>query len=84
MVGMDGTAVAQVLMKEQPKLPVVVWSGCLDEIPGSLKWCGDALFEKTDGPEVLISTIEKLVSTALSRKKTVVRRTFTVGEPLIA
>jgi two-component system, OmpR family, alkaline phosphatase synthesis response regulator PhoP len=83
-VSMDGNAVAQILMKEQPKLPVVVWSGCVDEIPESLKWYADALLEKTDGPEVLISTIEKLVNTGISRKKTVVRRTFTVGEPLVA
>src|SRR5947209_1546364 len=46
MAGMDGNAVAQVLMKEQPKLPVVVWTGCLDDIPESLKWYADALLEK--------------------------------------
>jgi two-component system alkaline phosphatase synthesis response regulator PhoP len=84
MAGMDGNAVAQVLMKEQPKLPVVIWSGCIDDIPESLKWYADALLEKTDGPETLISTIEKLVNTGSSRKKAVAQRTFTVGEPLVA
>ena len=31
MEGMDGNAVAQALMREHPKLPVVVFSGCLDD-----------------------------------------------------
>jgi DNA-binding response OmpR family regulator len=84
MAGMDGSAVAQMLMKEQPTLPVVVWSGCLDDIPESLKWYADALLEKTDGPEALVSTIENLITTGFSRRKAVAQRTFTVGEPLVA
>jgi DNA-binding NtrC family response regulator len=73
MEGVDGNAVAQVLMKEHPKLPVVVFSGCLDDIPESLKWYADALLEKTDGPEALVSTIERLIERGVSRKKTVAR-----------
>lgn len=84
ITGMDGSAVAQALMKEHPRLPVVVCSGCLDDIPESLKWYADALLEKTDGPEALISTIEQLTNTAISRKKAIAQRTFTIGEPLIA
>jgi CheY-like chemotaxis protein len=84
MAGMDGSAVAQVLTKEQPKVPVVVCSGCLDDIPESLKWYADALLEKTDGPDALISTIEKLTDTGVSRKKAVAPRIFTIGEPLVA
>lgn len=84
MAGMDGDAVAQALMKEHPELPVVVCSGCVDDIPESLKWYADALLEKTDGPEALISTIEKLTNTAISRKKAIARRTFTISEPLVA
>ena len=84
MAGMDGSAVAQALMKEHPRLPVVVCSGCLDDIPESLKWYADAVLEKTDGPEALISTIEKLTNTTISGKKAIVRRTFTTGEPLVA
>jgi two-component system alkaline phosphatase synthesis response regulator PhoP len=83
MAGMDRDAVAQILMKEQPKLPVVVCTGCLDDIPESLKWYADALLEKTDGPEALLSTIESLVNQG-SRKKVVARRTFTVGEAIVA
>jgi len=84
MAGMDGNAVAQVFMEDQPKLPVVIWSAYLDDIPESLKWYADALLEKTDGPEVLISIIAKLVNTGVSRKKAVARRTFTAGAPLVA
>lgn len=32
MPGVDGNQVAQVLMKEQPTVPVVVWSGCPDDV----------------------------------------------------
>ena len=51
MADMDGNAVAQVLMKEHPKLPVVIWSGCLDDIPESLKWYADALLDKQTAPK---------------------------------
>jgi CheY-like chemotaxis protein len=84
MAGMDGSAVAQVLTKEQPKVPVVVCSGCIDDIPESLKWYADALLEKTEGPDALISTIEKLTDTGISRRKAVARRSFKIGEPLVA
>jgi DNA-binding response OmpR family regulator len=80
MTGMDGSAVAQALMKEHPKLPVVIWSGCLNDIPESLKWYADALLEKTDGPEALISAIEKLLSTNSPRKKPVARKTFGIEQ----
>jgi CheY-like chemotaxis protein len=71
MAGMDGSAMAQTLLKEHPRLPVVVCSGCLDDLPESLKWFADALLEKTDGPEALISTIEKVTNTAISTWKKV-------------
>jgi two-component system, OmpR family, alkaline phosphatase synthesis response regulator PhoP len=83
MARMDGNAVAQVLTKEQPELSVVVCD-CLDDIPESLKWYADALLEKKDGPEALISAIEKLIDRGISRKRAVARRTFTVGQPLVA
>ena len=74
MAGMDGNAVAQVLMREYPKLPVVICSGCLDDIPESLKWYADALLEKSDGPEALISTIAKLTKTPIATYGKRVRR----------
>ena len=69
MPGMDGTQVAEVLMKEQPKLPVVIWSGCVDEIPESLKWFADAWLHKGDGPASLLSAVEKLVNAYSTSKK---------------
>jgi DNA-binding response OmpR family regulator len=61
MPGLDGNQVAQVLMQEHPKLPVVICSGFSDEIPESLKWFADAVLEKGDGPDILVSTIDKLI-----------------------
>jgi DNA-binding NtrC family response regulator len=66
IAGMDGSAMAQALMKEYPTIPVVVCSGCLDDIPEPLKWFADALLEKADDPEALISTIEKLTNASTS------------------
>jgi CheY-like chemotaxis protein len=69
MPGMDGNQVAQVLVKEHPTLPVVIWSGCLDEIPESLKWLADAVLPKGDGPETLLPVLEKIVSGTHTGKK---------------
>jgi len=60
MPGMDGNQVAEVLMKEQPNVPVVVYSGYPLEVPESLKWFGSAYLEKGDGPRALLSAIENL------------------------
>ena len=69
MPGMDGNQVAQVLMKEHPALRLVVWSGCLDEIPESLKWFADVVLSKGDGPETLLPVLEKIVSGTHRGKK---------------
>src|SRR5260370_34345617 len=62
MPGMDGAQVAEVLMKEQPTLPVVVWSGRADEIPESVRWLADAVLYKVDGPYTCISAHARLVN----------------------
>ena len=62
MPGMDGNQVTQVLMKEQPTLPVVICSGSPEEIPESLKWFADASLHKGDGPDTLLAAIEKVVT----------------------
>ena len=80
----DGDSVAQVLMKEQPELPVVSWSGRLDAIPESLKGYADALLEKTEGPEALVATVERLINAGIVRTKAVGPRSFTLGKPLAA
>ena len=84
MVGMDGSVLAQVLMKEQPNVPVVIWSGCLDDIPECLKWYADAVLDKTDGPDALMSAIESLVDGGIRTETAVARRTFTRDEWLVA
>jgi len=84
MPGMDGAQVAEVLMKEQPTLPVVIWSGCADEIPESLKWSADALLHKGDGPASLLSAVEKLVNACSTSKKRPAPRTIHAREQLSA
>jgi CheY-like chemotaxis protein len=84
MPGMDGAEVAAVLMKEQPNLPVVIWSGCVDEIPESLKWFTDALLHKGDGPASLLSAVEKLVNACGTSKKRPAPRTINAREQLSA
>lgn len=69
MPGMDGNQVAHVLMEEQPTLPVVIWSGCPDDIPESLKWFADALLYEGDGLDRLLSVLEKIVFTAALKAK---------------
>ncbi len=64
MPGMDGNEVAQVLRQEQSTIPVVIWSGCPDNIPESLWWFADAVLYKGDGPETLLSTIDKILKDA--------------------
>src|SRR5260370_40057831 len=58
MPGMNGNQVAEVLMKERPRVPVLIWSGCPDQIPESLKWFADAVLYKGDGPVTLLSTLD--------------------------
>ena len=84
MPGMDGAQVAEVLMKEQPKLPVVIWSGCADIIPESLKWFADALLYKGDGPATLLSAVEKLVNGCSTSKKVRTPTTINAREQLSA
>jgi CheY-like chemotaxis protein len=78
MPGMDGNQVAQVLMKEQPTVPVVICSGCPDDVPESLKWFANALLSKGDGPAALLAIMEKLVGTGTSEKKPMERATHSI------
>ena len=67
--GMDGSQVAELLMKEKPKLPVVIFSGCPDEIPQWLKCRADKFLSKGEGPSGLLSLVEKLVAVNAKAKK---------------
>jgi DNA-binding NtrC family response regulator len=61
MPGMNGDQVAEVMIQEQPTLPVVIWSGYPADIPESLRWFAYAVLHKGDGPEVLLAVVESLV-----------------------
>jgi DNA-binding response OmpR family regulator len=59
--GKDADQVADVLAKEQPKLPVAIRSDFPDDIPESLKWFADCLLQARAGPEALLAAIENLI-----------------------
>jgi DNA-binding NtrC family response regulator len=84
MPGMDGNQVAQVMMREQPTLPVVIWSGYPDAIPESLRRVAYAVLQKGDGIEVLLSLIESLVEVGGASKKIPARRSVCFSERLMA
>lgn len=69
MPGLDGGRVAEIIAKEQPTVPVVVCSGHTDAIPEPLRWFADALVEKADGPDALLSTLAKLVDRKVVRRQ---------------
>ena len=62
MRGMDGGQVAEVLLKHQPDLPIVVCTGFFDAMPEGLRWFAAALVEKRDGFDVLLSAIQKVIA----------------------
>jgi DNA-binding NtrC family response regulator len=79
MPGMNGNQVAQVLMQEQPTLPVVIWSGYPEAIPESLRWFAFAVLHKSDGIEPLLSVVESLVEAGASNKRTPARRAIGIS-----
>jgi len=62
MPGMDGDRVMELLLKEQPDLPVVIRSGFPYEVPEWLKWFATAFLHKGDGPKVLLSAVQELIT----------------------
>jgi len=84
MPGIDGDQVAEAIMKSQPRVPVVICSGFIEEIPESLKWFADALVAKDSGPDALLSAIARVVRSSAAQEKTPVRRNTCVEERLSA
>jgi CheY-like chemotaxis protein len=84
MPGMDGNQVAQVMMQEQPTLPVVIWSGYPDGIPDSLRWFANAVLYKGDGLEALLSVVESLVQGGRHEQESIRRRGVSGSERLRA
>ncbi len=62
MPGMDGGQVAEVLLAQQPDLPIVLCTGFLDAVPEWLKWFAAGCFHKGDGPTALLSAIQEVIS----------------------
>jgi DNA-binding NtrC family response regulator len=61
MPGMDGGEVAEILLQDQPALPIVIRSGFLDSVPEWLRWCAIANLEKGESPDVLLTAIEGVI-----------------------
>jgi CheY-like chemotaxis protein len=62
MPGIDGSQVAEVLTKEQPNLPLVIYSGHGYEVPDWLKWFAGSFLHKGDGPGALLEALDKLTA----------------------
>jgi len=62
MRGMNGGQVAEVLLKHQPDLAIVVCTGFFDAMPEGLRWFAAACVEKRDGPDVLLSVIQEVIA----------------------
>ncbi|MBA3915039.1 MAG: response regulator [Acidobacteriales bacterium] len=61
MPGLDGAQVARVLASEHPRVPVLVCSSFPDDLPQSVYSCADAVLDKADDAETLLSLIQQLV-----------------------
>jgi DNA-binding NtrC family response regulator len=62
MPGMNGGQVAELLMKENPTLPVVIYSGRPDEVPERVKCAAYSFLAKGDGPGKLLSMVDQLIA----------------------
>ena len=62
MPGMAGGQVAEVLLKQHPDLPVVIYTGFFDAVPQWLRWFAAAYLQKQDDPNVLLSAIQELIA----------------------
>ncbi len=67
MPGLDGVQVARVLATEHPHVPVLVCSSFPDDLPQSIYSLADAVLDKADNAETLLSVIQQLVQRAGSR-----------------
>ncbi|PYX37985.1 MAG: hypothetical protein DMG81_12890 [Acidobacteria bacterium] len=62
MQRMDGGQVAEVLLKHQPNLSIVVCTDFFDAVPGWLRWFAAACVEKRHGPDVLLFAIRQAIA----------------------
>jgi CheY-like chemotaxis protein len=62
MPGMDRDQVAELLLKQQPDLPIVIYTAFLDAVPEWLLWFAAAYLQKGGGAGVLLCTIQELLA----------------------
>lgn len=67
MPGMDGAQVAEILLKEQPDLPIVICTGFFDAVPEWLRWFAVAYLQKGDGPEALLFAVQDAIANQNAR-----------------
>jgi CheY-like chemotaxis protein len=63
MKEMDGAAVAKIIRKEHPSLPIILLTGLTHSLPKSLAGIVDAIIAKGQGVEVFLSTLHHLTGT---------------------
>jgi CheY-like chemotaxis protein len=61
MPGMNGGEVAAKLRCQQPELPIVLCSGCVEEVPAQLTALVSYLIPKGDGPRALLSAVDNIL-----------------------
>jgi DNA-binding NtrC family response regulator len=74
MPGMDGSQVADLLLKEKPRLPVLICSGYPDEVPARVRYGVYNFLSKGDGPSSLLAMVEKLLTVKVAMKKPPARK----------
>ena len=62
MRGMNGGQVAEMLLKHQPDLPVVVCTGFFEAMPEWLRWFAATSVEKRDSSDVWLSAIQEVIA----------------------
>lgn len=62
MRALDGGQVAEVLLKHQPDLSIVICTGFLEAVPEWLRWFAAACVEKRNEPGVLLSAIQEVIA----------------------
>lgn len=60
MPDMEGDQVAELLLRQRPELPIVIYTAFLDAVPEWLLWFAAAYLQKGDGPGALLCAIQEL------------------------
>ncbi len=60
MKAMDGEAIARIIRKEHPAVPIILLTGLPHGLPKSLAGLVDAIITKGQGLDVLLSTLHRL------------------------